>query len=473
MNLQQFISYINTPYAIAANDTALLQDIVKQFPYFQTAHLLYTKGLHNQNSVHYNAQLKVTAAYATDRKHLHKLITGSAVISETEQEVIMPPGSVSVALEPITNEQPEIQEPEISAPTIVAEEHVSEIEEPLPSAENIPVIEIQHIQERNDISEEVATKEETTETVVVSEIPVSTTISEVIQVPEILEIKEESTVDANELAQSENEQKELITENVIDEDVEVKEEEKNSLPEQETGISQEPALEQEYLAQAAAAYVELNIGETPIQKDISETPQVQQSEEQFQEFVKTNFVLANEQETPDNSEEQQTEHIQEQEHQNIQELDDTQLYSFADWLKHTKSPSGAVNTKPNDYTPQQVSAVEEEHQEQQIIKPSRPLKKATNDIIEKFIQEEPKIRPNKELPKPKTEFFNPVDMAKQSVAEDITFVSETLAKIYLQQQNYNKAIEAYESLRLKYPEKRLYFATQIKKIRKIINQNTQ
>ena len=64
-------------------------------------------------------------------------------------------------------------------------------------------------------------------------------------------------------------------------------------------------------------------------------------------------------------------------------------------------------------------------------------------------------------------------MAKQSVADDITFVSETLAKIFMMQGDYSKALEAYESLRLKYPEKRLYFASQIKKLRKLINQQKQ
>jgi len=86
------------------------------------------------------------------------------------------------------------------------------------------------------------------------------------------------------------------------------------------------------------------------------------------------------------------------------------------------------------------------------------------DLIDKFIREEPKIT------RPKAEFYSPVNMAKQSVADDITFVSETLAKIYVLQGNYVKALHAYENLRLKYPEKRLYFASQIKNLRKLINQ---
>ena len=75
MNKTQFISFMETPDKISGGDSLLLSELVKNFPYFQTAHLLYTKGLHNQNSIHYNNQLKITAAYATDRKVLHRLIT--------------------------------------------------------------------------------------------------------------------------------------------------------------------------------------------------------------------------------------------------------------------------------------------------------------------------------------------------------------------------------------------------------------
>lgn len=49
------------------------------------------------------------------------------------------------------------------------------------------------------------------------------------------------------------------------------------------------------------------------------------------------------------------------------------------------------------------------------------------------------------------------------------FVTETLARIYAKQGFYKDAIHAYEKLSLKFPEKNIYFASQIEEIKKLTN----
>ena len=50
-----------------------------------------------------------------------------------------------------------------------------------------------------------------------------------------------------------------------------------------------------------------------------------------------------------------------------------------------------------------------------------------------------------------------------------SLMTETLAKVYLQQKNYKKAIQAYKILILKNPEKSGFFADQIRAVEKLIN----
>ena len=60
------------------------------------------------------------------------------------------------------------------------------------------------------------------------------------------------------------------------------------------------------------------------------------------------------------------------------------------------------------------------------------------------------------------------DLSLNSLKEDEDLLTETLARIYVQQGYHLKAIQAYEKLSLKYPEKSVFFASRIDYIKELI-----
>ncbi|MDR1757240.1 MAG: hypothetical protein LBR65_09865 [Culturomica sp.] len=91
--------------------------------------------------------------------------------------------------------------------------------------------------------------------------------------------------------------------------------------------------------------------------------------------------------------------------------------------------------------------------------PHTQIKKEQSDLIDRFIVEEPT------LPKGQLESADEGDLYEESSREKEDLFSETLAKIYLRQGLYEKAIATYIKLSLKYPEKSVYFANRIEKIK--------
>lgn len=85
------------------------------------------------------------------------------------------------------------------------------------------------------------------------------------------------------------------------------------------------------------------------------------------------------------------------------------------------------------------------------------------DLIDKFIQTNPKIIASK------TSTIN-ITVPEKNIQDSAYLMTETLAKVYLEQKKYQKAIQAYEILILKYPEKSTFFADRIDDI-KTLQQN--
>jgi len=122
-------------------------------------------------------------------------------------------------------------------------------------------------------------------------------------------------------------------------------------------------------------------------------------------------------------------------------------HSFSEWLKLTSA----------------IPIIREE------IKETSSINKQNFDLIDKFIQDKPKLKQG--VNSSKTSANNEVkkNLASQYSPTSESLMTETLAKVYLQQKNFKKALQAYHILSLKYPEKSGFFADQIRAINKQIN----
>jgi hypothetical protein len=267
LNISDLTYLLNKPETINEKQTIALENVVLQFPYFQSARALHLKGLFNQESFRYNYELKKTAAYTTDRTILFEFITSDNF-------------------------------------TAIQQEKIDEIQRSLMD------IEVHHMEE-------------------------------VIVLPQI-----------------------------------------------ETIANEEEKVELEVIEKTSEE--KLDIG-----KPLPFTP--------------------------------------------------SEKHSFQEWLQLTK-----------------FSPIERENEEKSTSNDIEKQKKL--DIIDKFIEANPKIAPVKENTK------TPANISK-SIEEPTHLMTETLAKVYLEQKKYIKAIQAYEILILKYPEKSSFFADQINEIKNLQQNN--
>jgi hypothetical protein len=108
---------------------------------------------------------------------------------------------------------------------------------------------------------------------------------------------------------------------------------------------------------------------------------------------------------------------------------------------------------------QQPEAVSEKNEE---LIPDAETAVSNHELINRFIETSPRLSPPAETDQP-------VDISADSVREDEGLLTDTLARIYIKQGYYAKAIFSYEKLLLKFPEKSAYFAAQIEAIKNRMN----
>ena len=125
-------------------------------------------------------------------------------------------------------------------------------------------------------------------------------------------------------------------------------------------------------------------------------------------------------------------------------------------VKVTEVEKPASNSNVTSFISTWKSWLKIDHSE--IVTPSEQDKKAA--IIDKFIENNPKISPIKE----------DVDFIVKEKSNDIShLMTETLAQLYVEQKLYTKAIQAYKILQEKHPERTDEFEERIEEIKKSRN----
>ena len=127
------------------------------------------------------------------------------------------------------------------------------------------------------------------------------------------------------------------------------------------------------------------------------------------------------------------------------EFNINETHSFQEWLKLSATPTIERDEVKEEENTKTLSNV---------------------DLIDKFITSKPKIAPVKKTVSLK-------NLAQENSFNSNELMTETLAKVYLEQKNYKKAIQAYRILSLKYPEKNSFFAVRISELEKIQINNTK
>ena len=407
MNKKQLTQYIKNPTLLSPSDTRKLSDLVDDYPYFQTARLLYTKGLIDNENDKYERVLKVTATFAVSRKKLFELITASA-----NSEIVQPVEEVQpeVVAEPITEPQ---QEPVVEA---AEEEIVQPVEEVQPE--------------------------------VVAEL-----IAEPQQEP-VVEVAEEKIVQPVEEKSPKTEQPESLADIIL--------KKYHAMKAQEQGQTQTQTTEQDQQAPLVEKVEVLDFATGEVSHEHSEIgEESQESAPSVIDFSEL-FISASssEEKSMDNS---QCVDIQLETEQAPAPVVDAEL-----------PVTFEVETEPIVEVVEVSQPVEEPQQEQVaqecdwFERSQRKAFGSSMDLIDQFIIEDPKMPKLDssmlgEHPQPEKliESYAKTEVESQEV------VTETMAKIYVAQRLFDKAIDIYEKLSLKYPQKSIYFANRISEVKNL------
>jgi tetratricopeptide (TPR) repeat protein len=514
MNKGQILDLISNPRPISKSEAEGIKQVLIAYPYFTAANYLLAKYYHEQDDFQYQQQLKVTATQTNNRKTLYKLIHENVPARELASEII----TESPKTEPVSIEIAMNKVEQDHVVVVIESSSTNEEKNDIESLVDEVVIskkdqQLTEVKSESVVSEHSEIATENNHLALDSEEPLIETnaknISESHETSIVTETSSGIFVDESTTAsQIETEQANDLENFTTNAERDFKESEDNVLahedeietslnPSEQINVNEGLSNQQHTIQEYPNAT--LNTDETKSRKE----NQKDKSIDEFISVVEANpikhrvdlNIITNAIETnldvnsvvaKNSSEDDGKEHsfiywlkrpssgppLQE----NIELSNEKNSNDEVAAIKEVELQAGTTSTNieisTNSEKDQQASLdaeipnskestlegeIKNNHVDVTVQKTSKLDKVKASEILEKFIETQPKIS------KPKVDFYSPVNMAKQSVADHDELVTETLGTIYMAQGNYLKAIKVYESLIYKFPDKEAYFKKLIKK----------
>jgi hypothetical protein len=422
-----------------------LERALEEYPYSSILQVLYLKALKNQNNYLYPKQLKRAALAVPDRKVLHDWVEAEAVQKEpfeaakpaisfhAEEKVAAPLKVVNEVARPLDEEnsiQKQAPEPAEKAPEIqpvkLAPVVVPPIPVPLPNTKE-PV--------KEDDLDLMNLPASVRETVLRARKIRQQYGNEVERVPKLEPLPKPTVAPVP-----------LVVETPIEKVAEF-------IP---------PA---EIQAQPSTAPLEELIKEAP---PVADKIQLKAPEEEItaqREVAPDNFVLREEEAIEERAADPELGRPREK-------------HSFLDWLEtgmledddrddfvvveELTDTVATLGITPEEEPNIEVEPAAEFVQKQDVESEEVSSTERVQELYQSFIE---KPRLHFRAPTPDDE----INLASLDTSGKSDYITETLAQVYVSQKLYNRAINAYEILRLKYPEKSSFFATRILEIKEFLN----
>ncbi|MBR5982701.1 MAG: hypothetical protein IK025_03130 [Bacteroidales bacterium] len=554
MNKETFAKYINNPSLLDNDSLPEIKAMLDEFPYFQSAWVLYIKNLHATKDIRYESKLKTACAYISDRKHLHDILKGNYSIvqaqfiaSQTEktleENAIVQTQNIASKTEETIEENPIVQtqglasQPEIIDTDITESSNLQifeslnpEPEEPEtqkletrnieteePESSNLQIFESSNPEPVEPENQKLETRNIETEEPESSNFQIFESSNPETEKPETRNIETEVPESSNyQIIKSSNldpDKPESLADRILRQaeemrrakaaaQAEINAETQGLASQQKENAEDNTIVQTQNIASQSEEIAE----ENPIVQTqfIASQPEIQDTEipessnnqifelsnleteepesSNLQPLARRSQIIESSNQDPQkletrNIETPKPETINAIDQSQIRELIEKQLHSLGITANITFSGNRAniqfenlaTDEKPNQ-NPTDLPIVEKEapleihptpNIEEQIEKRKNDRNKKAN-LIDKFIESKARIVPKKD-------YHSDNKLSTESIIEDEELFTEQLAKIYIKQGHLEKALETYEKLYLKYPEKNIYFATRIEYVKRLMN----